>query len=531
MNRLPLTRHGAHETWELRKPAVHARDGLVATHHYAASAVGARMLAAGGNAIDAAVAASFAIGALEPWMSGLGGGGYMLVYLAGERRCYCVDFGMVAPRRLDPADYPLVSGADADLFGWPAVEGDRNVHGPLSVGVPGQVAGMSLALERFGSRRWAEVLAPAIELARGGLAVDWYATLKIAAEAGTLARYPASADIYLPGGYPPAAPWGGPLPRISLGKLAGTLERLAEAGAGDFYHGDIASGLADDARAAGCRLDGADLAAYRARIVPAETADYRGHQVHVAPGLTAGPSLQRALALLAASYAPAAQPDTGTWVAYARALARTYAERLAGMGEGSSSAPTCTTHLSVVDRDGNMVSLTQTLLSVFGSKLVLPQSGVLMNNAVMWFDPRPGGPNAIGPGKRPLSNMCPLVVERSDGLRLAAGASGGRRIMPSLLQLVSFCTDFRMDLDRAAHQPRIDVSGVPWVTVDSRLPAAVAETLRADFPVELAEHGVYPALFACPNAVSHHALTGAQEGAAYVTSPWAEVASASAVPR
>ena len=528
MKRHPITHHAAHETWTLRKPSVHGREGLVASHHHAASAAGAKVLAEGGNAVDAAVTASFAIGAVEPWMSGLGGGGYMLVYLAGERRCYCVDFGMVASRGVDVSAYPLVDGADADLFGWPAVLDDRNVHGPLSVMVPGQVAGMTLALERFGTRKLAAALAPAIELAAAGMAVDWYATLKIAADAPTLARYPESARIYLPGGFAPAAPWGGALPRIALGRLESTLRRLADAGGDDFYRGQIAASIVADAAAAGCPLDAGDLATYRARVTPAEVASYRGSQVHVAPGLTAGPTLHRALGLLEAGYAPGAQPDTDTWVAYARALSNAYTERLRGMGEGHLAAPSCTTHLSVVDADGNMVALTQTLLSVFGSKMVLPGTGILMNNGMMWFDPRPGGPNSIAPGRRPLSNMCPVVAERGDGLRLAAGASGGRRIMPAVFQLLSFCLDFRMDLDRAVHQGRIDVSGVPWVGVDSRLPTGVAETLAAEFPVEIAEHGVYPAMFACPNVVTHHALTGAQEGGAYVTSPWAAVAVAKA---
>ena len=210
-------------------------------------------------------------------------------------------------------------------------------------------------------------------------------------------------------------------------------------------------------------------------------------------------------------------------MAYARALNTAYVERLAGMGDGNAASPGCTTHLSVVDGDGNMVALTQTLLSVFGSKLVLPDTGVLMNNGVMWFDPRPGTPNSLAPGRRPLSNMCPAVAERPDGLRIATGASGGRRIMPAVFQLLSLCLDFRMDLDAAFHQGRIDVSGVPWVTVDSRLPPDVADTIAAEFPVEIAEQGVYPALFGCPNAVTHHALNGQQEGAAYVTSPWGRV--------
>ncbi len=150
---------GSIETWQIRKAAVQSRHGMVVSQHFEASQAGARVLAEGGNAVDAAVAAAVAIGTVEPFMSGLGGCGHMLVYLAAEKRAFDVDFGVVAPRALNPDDYALVSGTDSDLFGWPAVIDDRNVVGPYSVAVPGFVAGMAAALERFGTRSWRESLA------------------------------------------------------------------------------------------------------------------------------------------------------------------------------------------------------------------------------------------------------------------------------------------------------------------------------------------------------------------------------------
>ena len=138
------------ETWQVHKSAVRTDGGLVVTQHHAASDVGAAVLRNGGNAVDAAVAAGLAIGAVEPWMSGLGGGGFMLVYEAASTRASAVEFGMRAPLALDPADYPLEPDAtDDDLFGWPAVAEQRNVHGPLSIATPGLVAGYALALERL----------------------------------------------------------------------------------------------------------------------------------------------------------------------------------------------------------------------------------------------------------------------------------------------------------------------------------------------------------------------------------------------
>ncbi len=522
---------GTIETWQIRKPAVESRAGLVASQHFEASEAGARVLAEGGNAVDAAVAAGIAIGTVEPWMSGLGGGGHMLVYLAAENRAFDVDFSMRAPRALDPEDYPLVSGTDSDLFGWPAVVDDRNVVGPYSMAVPGFVAGMAAALERFGTRSWRDSLAPAIALARRGMNVDWYATLKIAAAAPQLRDFVESARVYLPGGHVPAGEWGGPVPHITLGNLAATLERLAQAGPRDFYEGNIAAELVSDLERLGSSLSGADLADYQARIVPAQSFRYRDAHVHAATELTAGPTLRRTLDLLAEctspDTSPGAAPDAAMYAGFAASLLEAYAERLEGLGDdGEATAPTCTTHMSVVDREGNMVALTQTLLSVFGSKVVLPASGVLMNNGIMWFDPRPGQPNSLAPGRRPLTNMCPTVVSDGNGLRIAVGASGGRRIMPAVMQLISFLVDFGMSVEDACHQPRLDASGTPLVTLDARLPAAIVDHLAERHEVSRAQHGVYPALFACPNLVTRDERRGLNVGGAFVMSPWSKVVAA-----
>ena len=254
------------ERWVVRKPALSSRAGVVATQHQAASEAGAGVLAAGGNAVDAAIAASVALAAVEPWMSGLGGGGYMLVLPAGAARAWAVSFGMVAPGALEPADYPLTGAAGADMFGWPAVLEDRNLRGPLAVAVPGQVAGLALARERFGTWRWPDLLAPACALAERGMEIDWHATLAIAATAPELAQDPGCAATYLADGYPQATPWTGPAPRIRLGRLAETLRRLAEAGPEDFYRGEIARAICADMAALGGRLAAADLADYRAHV-------------------------------------------------------------------------------------------------------------------------------------------------------------------------------------------------------------------------------------------------------------------------
>ena len=515
------------ERWLVRKPAVASRGGVVATQHQAASEVGVRVLAEGGNAVDAAIAASLALATVEPWMSGLGGGGYMLIRSAGEPRTHAVSFGMVAPGALDPADYPLTGEAGADLFGWPAVLEDRNVRGPLAVAVPGQVAGLGLAHERFGSWSWADLVAPASALAERGMEVDWHATVAIAASAPELAPDSDCAATYFADGFPLATPWTGDTPRIRLGRLAETLRRLAEAGPQDFYTGEIAEAICADMAALGGRLSAADLSAYEAQIEEAPETSYRDARVRTAPGLTAGPTLVDVLDRLAASLDPGEAPDGEAYVAYAEALQAAYAERFRGMGAGTDAErASCTSHLGAADRDGTIVALTQTLLSPFGAKVMLPETGILMNNGIMWFEPRPGGPNSMAPGKRPLSNMCPTIVELADGRRAALGASGGRRILPAVAQLLSFLVDFGMSLDDAAHCPRVNVDGADLIEADSRLLAETLAMLSNRFELAVRPHGVHPSAYACPNAVVWDPESGTATGAAHVMSPNASVGAA-----
>lgn len=496
----------ASEHWRIEKTVAHSPRGVVVSQHYLAAEVGAEILRAGGNAIDAAVAASFAVGVVEPWMSGIGGGGLMISMAPGASRAESIHFGMRAGHGLDPADYPLSGGVGGDLFAWPAVVDDRNVHGPYSVAIPGQVAGMALAHQRHGRMPWRALLEPAVTLAGQGVEADWVATVRIAAAAPVLSRYPSSASIYLPGGFVPAGQWGGPPPRLENPSLAATLEQLARAGGEDFYRGELARQLVADFDAVGIGIDADDLAGYPATLSEALAIPYRDARVHADGGLTGGPSLRRVLADLDA-LAPRAEADAHWYLALAESLHGAFGERFDGMGHDALD-PACTTHLSVVDGDGHAVSLTQTLLSVFGSKVTLPSTGILMNNGIMWFDPRPGGANALAPGATPLANMCPVVIEGGD-TRTALGGSGGRRIIGAVAQACAGLVDFRHDLATALGMPRIDVSGAAAMTLDPRLSDEVRAALSARYTTRTAQAMVYPNLFGCPNAASFRQGQGA----------------------
>ena len=509
-----LTQH-----WQVTKPAATGRRGMVVSQARDAAEAGVAILHAGGNAVDAAVGTAFALAAVEPWNSGLGGIGFAVVHPAGEARASVVDFGPVAPQKLDPSLFRLTGRMKQDLFAWPEVDGDSNIHGPLSVAIPSSVAGYRLMHERWGTLPLRDVLAPAIALAKRGLAADWFTTLKIANSAAVLRLYAESARIYMPNGLPRVPAYQGGTSFFRLGNLAATLERLAEAGLADFYEGDIAASIAADFAALGGVVSAADLGGCRARITPAQDVPWGDNVLQLAGGLTASPTLARVVAEMQRTE-PGATPDAAWFTALSRAMKAAYAERLEGLGEAEPmAAESCTTHLSVCDEAGTMVAMTTTLLSSMGSRMVLPGSGVLMNNGVMWFDPRPGQPNSMAPGKRPLTNMCPAILRHGDTPVIAAGASGGRRILASVYQILAFAVEFGMSPAAAAHHPRIDVSGPDCTNADQALAPDILAALTADGPTEIVEHAVLPINFACPNMIVQNP-DGSRTGVSDVLSPW-----------
>ena len=506
-----------YETWTLAKPAVRSRRGIVVAQEIEAATIGARVIEQGGNAIDGIVATALALTVTEPWMSGLGGGGFMVVYVAAERRVRVVDFGMIAPAGLETGDYQLTGEVGTDMFGWPAVDGDTNLQGPLSVAVPGAVSGYALAVSRFGRKAWPDLVEPAIALARRGHRVTWWTTLNVASEAAWLRRYPTSASIWLPDGLVPSVGQGPEIGTLALGNLAGTLETLAADGPRSFYDGTLADSIAADMQTAGGRLTVEDLCAYQARIVDPVTAVRGAATYHLPGGLTAGPTFLDALSQLP-EFRPG-MPAAGFYAACGAALIRASRQRLETMGHAGGQS--CTTHISAADADGNLAMMTTTLLSRFGSRMVLPQTGILMNNGINWFDPRPGRPNSIAPGRRPLSNMCPMIATRNGRPWFGFGASGGRRILPAVFQLAAFVNDCGLDVEAAMAQPRIDTSMVDQVIRDGRLDDTIRTALGDVAPVRTWAATAAPALYAVPSGIVRSDQDDDWIGAAHIHSPTA----------
>jgi gamma-glutamyltranspeptidase/glutathione hydrolase len=501
------------------------RRGLVVAEHPLGAEVGAGVLARGGNAIDAAVATAFAMTVVEPFMSTIGGAGTMLVHLATEDETLAVDFNAAAPSAAHESMYRVVGGVSTALFAWPNVAHDANVFGPRSVAVPGSVAGLCLALERFGTMELADVLSPAIRLARDGFVHDWYQALSTARFIEELAAFPESARVYLRNGRaiyrPPSLEPGD---HASYPDLARSLELIARDGADAFYRGPIAQALHDHMRATGGFVTRSDLAAYEARVEPVLRGRYRGIDLAWSAGATGGATALEILNILEQFPSAVARGDSieGLHVR-AHAVARAFRDRLALLGDpaqvkvpwdrlvskdyaaevaaeirrskrsaapptppGRRAAPTpkarrragdCTTHIGVVDRHRNMVSLTHTAVSLFGSRMVVPGTGILLNNGMLWFDPEPGRPNSVGSRKRVLCNMTPVLGFREGRPHLTLGAPGGRRIVSAIPQVLSTLIDRRCPLQAAVEAPRLHTEGGE-VLIDRRVGDKTIAALR-----------------------------------------------------
>ncbi len=394
------------QTWTVHRGEIASEHGLVAAQNMEAAAAGAAVLSRGGNAMDAAVVTALVLALVEPWLSGIGGGGFLLHADGDTGALSALDFSVRAPAGLDPDDYPLTGGNDGNWFDWPTVEDDRNIIGYSSICVPGTIEGLAQALERFGTLSWSEARAAGD---RDGRARHGDRLVLLA-----LHRHRRAAAAPLSCG-------GGAFSRRR--RRAACLigrELSADAGPGGAAHDGFAITAPAISTRARRRISSSRSCAEEARpprwrIFPAtvragtrpQLGPYRGRTIAVVPGLSGGPSLLRAFALLEKDWQPGSEPDADAALAYAVAIRDSYRERLNQMGHAGQGGD-CTSHLSVVDRHGNMVALTNTLLSRFGSKVVLPESGILMNNGMMWFDPRRNMPNSISPGAQPLANMCPV---------------------------------------------------------------------------------------------------------------------------
>jgi len=495
---------------------------MVAAEHPLGAEVGAGILARGGNAVDAAVATAFAMTVVEPFMSSVAGGGTMLVHMAKRGETVAIDFNVQAPAACHESCFELADGVAQALFPWRRVVDEANNFGPKSVAIPGSVAGLCLALERFGTMDLADVMAPAIKLAEQGFEVDWYVTLTIAPHCQELAAFPETARAYLRDGHYVHRPAGlAAADVLRQPDLARSLRLIAKDGPAVFYRGAIAQAIHEEMVATGGFLRKSDLAGYAPRVVEPLTTRYRGLDLAFSPGATGGPTAVEMLNILA-QFPSAKVGDERPGGLHLRAEAVRYAflDRLrhlgdplavrvpwrglasrehaaevaaalrgagprsdaklpdawahdaavGGLGRGKARPPRgrhriateggdCTTHVCAVDRQRNMVSLTNTAVSLFGSRLMVPGTGILLQNGMLWFDPEPGRANSVAAGKRPVVNMAPALGFKHGEPYLTVGAPGGRKIVSAIPQVIANIADGGATPQAAIEAPRLHSEG------------------------------------------------------------------------
>jgi gamma-glutamyltranspeptidase / glutathione hydrolase len=471
-----------------------ARHGMVVTQEAAASRVGLDILKRGGNAVDAAVAVGFALAVTLPRAGNIGGGGFMLIHRADLNRTIAIDYRESAPAATDK-DVFLDANGEADPF--------KSRYSGLSIGVPGTVAGLELAWRKYGSGKFsfAELIAPAIALARQGLIVDDDVADSLPLAAKALRLHPSSARIFLrPDGSVKQAG-----DHIALDDLARTLETIAAQGSAGFYGGPVAEKIVEAVNAAGGRMTTQDLAHYRAVEREPVRGTYRGYTivsmpppssggVHIieilnilegfplaAQGLNSAASLHELAEAEKLAYADRAaylgDPDfvkiplagltSKTYAAHLRALIAPDRARPAAdirPGEPQRYESDQTTHFSIVDAEGNAVANTYTLNLPYGSGLVADGTGVLLNDELDDFAAKPGAANVYGllggdanaPGsmRRPLSSMSPTFVLKNGRLVMATGSPGGSTIISTVLQIILNVIDHGLNVAEAENAPR-----------------------------------------------------------------------------
>jgi gamma-glutamyltranspeptidase/glutathione hydrolase len=537
-----------------------AKHGMVAAKHPWAVRAALDVLRQGGNAVDAAVTAAFSIGVLEPWMSGIGGGGFMTIQMADGRR-KVVDYFARAPLAAKPDMYELTGDFGHSVVGFQGVKDQANAYGPRSAAVPGMVAGMAAALEQYGTISLGRAVQPAIGFAEEGLPINWYNGMLLGSQLTTIQRDAETARIFLRHGVTPAPLFGDVVPSIPQSELAQTLRRIADHGPDGFYRGEVAERIAEHMQATGGIITTDDLAKYRATLVDPLVITYRDVELVLLPYQAGGTTIAETFNIVEGCDLRSTGFNTATSLHHiAEASRRAYADRFAYVGDPdfvdidwsvlaskiyaagrraeiepdrvvpaapgagvargrtTESVPAgdggCTTHLSVVDAEGNMVSLTQTLTLIFGSAVTVPGTGVLLNDTMNLFDPLPGRNNSIAPFKRPASSMAHVVAVQDGTPILAVGAPGGRRIMDTCMQMALDVIEFGLDIQSACGAPLIDCAG-PELLVDDRIPESTRATLQAKghnvVPVEVS---FSPRGFASPTGVTVDPSTGLRYGGA-----------------
>jgi gamma-glutamyltranspeptidase / glutathione hydrolase len=484
-------------------PAVMARNGMVVAQEARAARIGAEILRRGGNAVDAAIATGFALAVTYPRAGNIGGGGYMVIHLGATATETTIDFRETAPAAITRASF-LDERGEADAA--------KSRESALGIGVPGTVAGLSLAHAKYGSGRFslAELLAPAIALARDGIPIEDDTADSLPSAQTRLGRWPASRALF----FAPDGRLKGPGDTLVQPDLAETLAAIARAGPRAFYADPIAGKISAGVRAAGGVMTNNDLADYQ----PIERApligSYRNYPIISMPPSSSGGVVLLEMLNILEGYPDLATDEARRLHLAIEAMKLAYADRAAFLGDPAQvrapidkliskqyaaalragidphrARPSAeiktgaamereganTTHFSVMDRDGNAVATTVTLNLSYGVGLIADGTGVLLNNELDDFAAKPGAPNAYGltggeanapaGGKRPLSSMTPTIVLKDGRPWIVTGSPGGSRIITTVLQVLLNVIDRNLALNEAVAAPRLHHQWLPDLVV------------------------------------------------------------------
>ena len=489
-------------TFQTEKRPASGSKGMVVTNHPLGSAAGTEMLLAGGNAIDATVASLFALSVVEPMMVGIFGAGHMNVRLANGEH-HVIDGYSTAPAASTADMYTPIADSGPNYL---KSVGDANTIGYLSIGVPGNLKAWTEALEMWGTLSLAEVMEPAIRFASRGFKASGYLHEAILPLEEVMRRFPETAATYMPNGV--ALETGA---HVDRSDYARTLRAIAENGPDHLYNGVLGEIVCDYLSRNGGIITTQDLADYRTiRRTPIK-GHYRGYElfgppppsaagVHItemlnileefdvaAMGFGTADSIHLLLESMKKAFADrnryTGDPDF-VEVPVDRLIAKHYVEEYIDQIDltkaspeiaPGSNEPEHTTHVTIADSDGNVVSATQTINELFGSKVTVPGTGMLLNNTQQMFDPHPGNPLSVQPGKRVTSSMAPMIVMR-DGLpEFAVGLPGGVRIFTTVLQAIVNIIDHGMTAQEAVDAPRVWTQGQ-----ESEIEVGVPESVRSE---------------------------------------------------
>jgi gamma-glutamyltranspeptidase/glutathione hydrolase len=488
-----------------KQPASSSR-GMVVSNHPLASAAGAEMLAAGGNAIDAAIATLFTLTVVEPMMVGIIGGGMAHIRLADGSHRF-IDGQSTVPKAVHPDTYQSKPGSAHDVFD---TVGDENLNGPKAVAVPGSLKAWCETLQRFGTMSLADVMQPAIKHASRGYAATPYLHECITDSAAEMRKDKPISAIYLPKGEPLK-----PGERVVQSEYAETLTYIAQHGPDALYNGLLGNVLVDYMAAKGGFITHEDLTTYKTVERKPIRADYRGWEIFGPPPPAAsGVHIAQMLNILEGYDIAASGFGTSQTIHYlAEVLKIAFADRAAASGDpayinvpvqrltskayaderrraidparaqkwGAGIAQlesADTTHMTAADIFGNVIATTQTINNLFGAKILIPGLGTIPNNYMNLYDPRPGHALSLAPGKRVTTSMSPMMAVHNGRLRYALGLPGGKRIFPSALQALINLIDHGMSLQEAVEAPRVWTEGNA-LEVEQAVPEAVRAKLAA----------------------------------------------------